>query len=91
MKQNMCVTIDEEVHIWLRKKPEMMSRLVNGILMRAMMKEMQEKHDREMNSEMASIILKRYCPVCDTYQTGSRDHCDNPKCEMRFGKIEVVE
>jgi len=87
MKQNMCVTIDAEVHAWLQKKPEMMSRLVNGILMRQMMKEMQEKHD---NIEKMRP-KKRYCPKCDTYQTGIRDHCDNVKCDMRFGKIEVVE
>jgi len=90
MKQNMCVTIDEEVHIWLRKKPEMMSRLVNGILMRQMMKEMQEKHDRDMNIEKMRP-QKRYCPNCDTYQTGIHDHCDNAKCELRFGKIELIE
>jgi len=90
MKQNMCVTIDDEVHAWLKKKPEMMSRLVNGILMRAMMKEMQEKHDRDMNIEKMRP-KKRYCTFCDTIQTGTRDHCDNAKCDMRFGKIEVVE
>ena len=42
MKQNMCVTIDEEIHIWLRKKPEMMSRLVNRILLKSMIEELNE-------------------------------------------------
>jgi hypothetical protein len=42
MKQNMCVTIDEAIHSWLRSKPEMMSRVVNKILLNAMIKELHQ-------------------------------------------------
>jgi len=41
-KQNMCVTIDEVIHNWLSSKPEMKSRLVNKMLMAAMIKELHE-------------------------------------------------
>jgi len=42
-KQNMCVTIDEVIHNWLGSKPEMKSRLVNKILMIAMIKDLHQQ------------------------------------------------
>ena len=41
-KQNMCVTIDEALHNWLGSKPEMKSRVVNKILLAAMIKELHQ-------------------------------------------------
>ena len=65
MKQNMCVTIDEEIHQWLRKKPEMMSRIVNRILMKAMI------------AELKQDALKR-CTTCNRYEETHLVKC--PHC-----------
>ena len=86
MKQNMCVTIDHNVHEWLKSKPEMMSRLVNGYLARAMMKEIKNKLDEEANRPQ-----DRYCSVCDTTQTGIRSYCINKECKAFGSIIEVIE
>jgi len=68
MKQNMCVTIDEEIHSWLKNKNEMMSRLVNRILWKAMQKEMQE---RGLNSGQQSTLPLWYCEQCKRYPGNS--------------------
>jgi len=96
MKQNMCVTIDEEIHSWLKKKNEMMSRLVNRILWKAMQKEIQQRALK--SGEQSQLPLKpevsRYCPSCDLTQT-SRDQyqtfCVTRACVNRGQPIEVVE
>ena len=64
MKQNMCVTIDEEIHSWLKNKNEMMSRLVNRILWKAMQKEIQE---RALKSGQQTALPLWYCEQCETY------------------------
>lgn len=65
-KQNMCVTIDENIHGWLRNKPEMMSRLVNGYLKDAMMDEMKENDDRPqkicIQCESTYLTTRAFCP-----------------------------
>jgi hypothetical protein len=65
-KQNMCVTIDENIHGWLRKKPEMMSRLVNGYLKDAMIEEMTNEDNRPqkicMSCESTYLTTRMFCP-----------------------------
>ena len=48
-KQNMCVTIDEALHNWLSSKPDMKSRVVNKILLAAMIKELHQDVLKECN------------------------------------------
>ena len=78
MKQNMCVTIDQEIHTWLRSKKEMMSRLVNKI-------DLQEEHERKnrIESMRPKKLFEGYCPVCDTTQTGPMECCNNRACADR--------
>ena len=65
-KQNMCVTIDETIHTWLRSKPEMMSRIVNGYLKDAMMDEMKQSDDRPqmicIQCESTYLTTRKFCP-----------------------------
>jgi len=87
MKQNMCVTIDEEIHSWLKKKNEMMSRLVNQILWKAMQQEIQT---RALNTgEQTRLFRDRYCPGCDQTQTGFDTGCSNQACK-RYGSPTTV-
>ena len=88
MKQNMCVTIDDEIHSWLKNKNEMMSRLVNGILWKAMQQEIQTRALK--SGEQTTLFRDRYCPACDTTQSGTETHCVNDKCYKQFFKIEVI-
>ena len=92
MKQNMCVTIDEEIHSWLRSKPEMMSRTVNGILWKAMQKEIQTRALK--SGEQVTLPLeeyKRWCPACETTQEGPYNWCVNKSCRDHGVQIEVIE
>ncbi len=65
-KQNMCVTIDETVHSWLKSKPEMMSRVVNGILKDAMLEEIKANDERPekicMKCESTYLTHRIFCP-----------------------------
>ena len=92
MKQNMCVTIDEEIHSWLKKKNEMMSRLVNRILWKAMQKEIQQ---RALKSGEQTTLPKElfvfWCPTCEQSQESWQNWCMNPGCRHRGQEIEVVE
>lgn len=88
MKQNMCVTIDEEIHSWLKNKNEMMSRLVNQILWKAMQKEIQQR--ALSRGEQTTLFRDRYCPHCDTTQTGTKEFCMNKKCDKYCVGIEVI-
>lgn len=85
MKQNMCVTIDQEIHSWLRSKNEMMSRVVNRILHKRMIEDMQEEHERKnrIESMRPKKMYEGYCPICDTTQTGPHNHCNNRACPDR--------
>jgi len=81
MKQNMCVTIDEAIHSWLRSKPEMMSRVVNRLLLDAMIKELHQD-------------VVKVCDTCgrrsdfDDYSSKNKTN----KCTFCVrGKMEVVE
>jgi len=89
MKQNMCVTIDEEIHSWLKQKNEMMSRLVNGILWKAMQKEIQTRALK--TGEQTTLPMDRYCPECDQTQTGTYGFCVNKECAKYCYNIEVIE
>ena len=82
MKQNMCVTIDEEIHSWLKSKPKMMSRLVNGILWSAMRKEMQQR--AIIDGEQMTLELY-YCTKCRKYPQGDK------KCECGNEDLELIE
>jgi hypothetical protein len=82
MKQNMCVTIDEEIHSWLRSKPKMMSRLVNGILWAAMQKEMQ---NRAIESGEQTTLELYHCPKCKRYPQGDEI------CECGNTELELIE
>lgn len=88
MKQNMCVTIDEEIHSWLKRKNEMMSRLVNRILWKAMQKEIQTRALK--SGEQTTLFRDRYCPACDTTQSGTETHCVNDNCVEKFFEIEAI-
>lgn len=88
MKQNMCVTIDEEIHSWLKKKNEMMSRLVNGILWKAMQKEIQTR--ALSNGQQTRLELDRYCHSCNQTQTGIYDFCINKECDDHGTYLEVI-
>ena len=92
MKQNMCVTIDEEIHSWLKNKNEMMSRLVNRILWKAMQKEIQQ---RALKSGEQTTLPKElfvfWCPTCENTQESWQNWCMNKSCRHRGQEIEVVE
>tara|TARA_R100001530_G_C4184134_1_gene120250 strand:- start:183 stop:461 length:279 start_codon:yes stop_codon:yes gene_type:complete len=62
----MCVTIDESVHSWLKSKPEMMSRVVNGILKDSMLEEIKANDDRPekicVQCESTYLTHRIFCP-----------------------------
>ena len=93
MKQNMCVTIDEEIHRWLKTRGSMISRTVNGILWSAMKKEMTQRAINAGDQKVLPIEVPvdRYCPKCDTTQTGIHDWCKNRSCAEYGGQIEVMD
>ena len=93
MKQNMCVTIDEEIHSWLKNKNEMMSRLVNGILWKAMQKEIQTRALKSGQQEQLPLEdpEERYCPSCETVQTGIHNWCKNSSCRHKGQEIQTLE
>lgn len=88
MKQNMCVTIDEEIHSWLKRQNKMMSRLVNEILWKAMQKEIQTRAIEK--GQQTRLELDRYCPKCDTTQTSAETFCINRKCPEHGIQIDVI-
>ena len=65
-KQNMCVTIDEVIHNWLKSKSEMMSRVVNGYLKDAMLEEIRANDERPeqicMKCESTYLTNRKFCP-----------------------------
>ena len=81
-KQNMCVTIDEAIHNWLGSKSEMKSRVVNRILLAAMVKELHQD------------VLK-ICDVCrrrsDFDEYASRNKTNKCTFCLHGKMIEVVE
>ena len=89
MKQNMCVTIDDEIHSWLKNKNEMMSRLVNQILWKAMQNEIQQRALKSGQQEQLPLEEpeERYCPSCDTFQTGIHNWCKNSSCRHKGQEI----
>ena len=62
MKTNMCVTIDEEIHSWLKRQPEKLSRSVNGLLRTAMFADIRS---RAVKSGRQSTLIKMVCPTCE--------------------------
>ena len=62
MKTNMCVTIDEEIHSWLKRQPEKLSRSVNGLLRTAMFADIRS---RAVKSGRQSTLVPMKCPTCD--------------------------
>ena len=62
MKTNMCVTIDEEIHSWLKRQPEKLSRTVNRVLRRAMFTDIRS---RAIKSGAQSTLIKMVCPTCE--------------------------
>jgi len=81
-KQNMCVTIDETIHTWLKTKNEMMSRVVNGYLLDAMIKELHQD------------VLKE-CTTCgrrsDFDEYASKNKTDRCTFCVRGKMVKVVE
>jgi len=81
-KQNMCVTIDETIHNWLKSKNEMMSRLVNGYLLNAMIKELHQD------------VLKE-CTTCgrrsDFDEYASKNKTDKCTFCVRGKMVPVIE
>jgi hypothetical protein len=63
MKQNMCVTIDIDVHTWLRNKKGKLSTNVNRILLDGMIAEKKKNQTVDF-----------YCWRCDTTQVQSKSH-----------------
>jgi len=82
MKQNMCVTIEEEIYSWVKNKNGYTSRLVNDILWKAMQKEMQSRAIVE--GEQLTLELY-YCPKCRKYPQGEK------KCECGNTELRLVE
>ena len=82
MKQNMCVTIDEEIHSWLKSKPKMMSRVVNSILWSAMKVEIQQRAIREGRQTVLELY---YCPKCKRHPQGEK------KCVCGNEDLELLE
>ena len=78
MKQNMCVTIDQSVHEWLKAKPEMMSRLVNGYLKDAMIDEIKQDDDRP----------HKICKGCESTYLTKRSYCPKSWCG---GELAVMQ
>ena len=91
MKQNMCVTIDEEIHSWLKNKNEMMSRLVNQILWKAMQKEMQQRAIKNGEQEQLDLeYVERYCVTCHTTQKHGMLGCKNRSCKEYGSALEII-
>ena len=78
MTQNMCVTIDEEIHTWLKNKSGMMSRRVNRILRDSMIAEMQEKDERP----------HKECVGCRSTFRTERMYCPKHWCNLDLKVIE---
>ena len=93
MKQNMCVTIDEEIHRWLKSRGGMISRTVNGILWAAMKKEMTERAINAGDQKVLPIEVPvaRYCSKCDTTQTGINNWCINKSCPDQGRELEEIK
>ena len=81
MKQNMCVTIDEEVHSWLKSKHANISRVVNNYLASAMWKEMRQRSI--IAGEQLTLELY-YCSKCRKYPQGEK------KCECGNTDLRLI-
>ena len=92
MKQNMCVTIDEEIYKWIRSRDAKMSRVVNNILASAMWKEMKQRAINSGEQEQLPIEMPidHYCPSCETTQTGLHNWCSNHSCRDRGQEIHPI-
>lgn len=72
MKQNMCVTVDIDVHTWLRYKGGKLSTNVNRILLDAMMTEKKEEaktysykcHNCGYDAEYRKQSNYHHCLIC---------------------------
>jgi predicted Fe-S protein YdhL (DUF1289 family) len=75
----MCVTIDEEIHQWLSKKPGKKSGVVNAILQAKMIAEMKQKAKR---------LPVKYCSKCDKHYETIRDECALHWCATPLVLVE---
>ena len=91
MKQNMCVTIDEEIHSWLKNKNEMMSRLVNRILWKAMQIEIQQRALKSgEQTTLPKELFEHRCHTCERHQTSWQNWCMNRSCRDHGQEIQVL-
>ena len=72
MKTNMCVTIDEEIHSWLKRQPEKLSRTVNRVLRHAMFADLRSRAVKS-GHQMSLPLLE--CPNCLAQGRGNDRGC----------------